>query len=182
MRTRLLSILIATTALTTFQAVAGLAADECILKPNARTPPGGHWYYHVDPVKNRRCWFLRQEDAGASPAPSPQVQSPAETATQPSAPSLLSSLVSAFAPAPQIQERTVSDSPSLRDTLPNQAPQTALNTLDRRRRLKALRQSTAQSSKTKGQDQSNVGLDRASRDALFRGFLLWQERQNTVER
>jgi hypothetical protein len=95
---------------------------------------------------------------------------------------LLSSLVSAFAPAPQIQERTVSDSPSLRDTLPNQAPQTALNTLDRRRRLKALRQSTAQSSETKGQDQSNVGLDRASRDALFRGFLLWQERQNTVER
>src|SRR5262249_51824241 len=182
MRTRLLSILIAATALTPFQAVAGFGADECILKPNATTPPGGHWYYHVDPVKNRKCWFVRQENAVASPAPSPQVQSRTETAAQPSSPSLLSSLVSAFAPAPQIQEGTVSDSLSLRDTLPNQAPQTALNNLHRKRPKKAVRQSIAKSSETKVQDQSNIVLDRASRDALFREFLLWQERQNTVER
>ncbi len=80
MRNRVMSILLVVTsriiaagALTTFQAVAVLAAGDCATKPNVRTPPGGHWYYHVDAVSNRKCWFLRQEEEG-SPAPSSQAQ------------------------------------------------------------------------------------------------------------
>lgn len=40
-------------------------ADNCLLKPNAPSPAGSHWYYHVDRLSGRRCWFLRQQEAGA---------------------------------------------------------------------------------------------------------------------
>jgi hypothetical protein len=41
------------------------AADECIRKPNAPTPPGSHWYYRTDRTSNRQCWYLGEEGAKA---------------------------------------------------------------------------------------------------------------------
>jgi hypothetical protein len=76
MRKRVVSLpivnsrVIAVTALAALQAVVALAADDCVTKPNLGAPQGGHWYYHVDTVKNRKCWFLRQEDVKGPPAPS----------------------------------------------------------------------------------------------------------------
>ena len=37
-------------------------ADDCLAAPNSRTPAGSHWYYYTDPVKQRKCWFLRAKD------------------------------------------------------------------------------------------------------------------------
>jgi hypothetical protein len=50
-------------------------ADDCILKPNAPSPQGSHWYYRTDRVNNRQCWYLRSDDGQAQGS-----QEPAETA------------------------------------------------------------------------------------------------------
>src|SRR5215471_2242602 len=88
MRKRVASILpivtsrvLAVTVFTTVQGVAVLAADDCITKPNLRATQEGHWYYYFDAVKNRKCWFLRQQGVEAPPV-SPQSQSSADTVPQ----------------------------------------------------------------------------------------------------
>ena len=39
--------------------------DECISKPNAPAPQGGHWYYRTDRTSKRQCWYLGEEGAKA---------------------------------------------------------------------------------------------------------------------
>src|ERR1700733_10867895 len=34
-----------------------VAADNCAGAPGAAAPAGQHWYYRVDPVNHRRCWY-----------------------------------------------------------------------------------------------------------------------------
>jgi hypothetical protein len=34
------------------------AADDCLAKPNAPSPPGQHWYYRLDRAAHRECWYL----------------------------------------------------------------------------------------------------------------------------
>jgi hypothetical protein len=49
---------------------AGLAASslasartdpKCLSEPGAETPHGEHWYYRLDHVHKRKCWYLREE-------------------------------------------------------------------------------------------------------------------------
>ena len=52
------------------------AEDNCLAAPNAPAPPGSHWYYRTDPVKQIKCWYLRTEGQA--------IQKPAaQTATTP---------------------------------------------------------------------------------------------------
>jgi hypothetical protein len=37
--------------------VAG-ATEQCTTEPNFKAAPGGHWYYRIDRVSQRKCWFL----------------------------------------------------------------------------------------------------------------------------
>jgi hypothetical protein len=82
---------------------ASRAADDCLAKPNAPAPDGSHWYYRIDRMTQRQCWYLgpagRQvrehaaQDAspvrsrslkpGTQPRPAPQMpaQAPAVIAT-----------------------------------------------------------------------------------------------------
>jgi hypothetical protein len=46
------------------------AASGCIEKPNLKVSQAGHWYYHVDRVLHRRCWFFEASEAPVSPASS----------------------------------------------------------------------------------------------------------------
>ncbi len=41
------------------------AADDCIARPNSTAPSGSHWYYHLDRIKHRQCWFLAAEGSHA---------------------------------------------------------------------------------------------------------------------
>jgi hypothetical protein len=43
------------------------AEDACLPAPTGKAPPGSHWHYRTDPVKQTKCWYLRQTD-GAAPA------------------------------------------------------------------------------------------------------------------
>jgi hypothetical protein len=46
---------------------AARAAGECISKPDQEVNQAGHWYYYVDRVHHRRCWFFEPSKATASP-------------------------------------------------------------------------------------------------------------------
>lgn len=36
-------------------------ADSCLTTPSGATPAGSHWYYRIDRVTKRQCWYLREE-------------------------------------------------------------------------------------------------------------------------
>jgi hypothetical protein len=44
------------------------AEDTCLPAPTGRTPPGSHWHYRTDPVKQTKCWYLRSQGDAAQPA------------------------------------------------------------------------------------------------------------------
>ena len=37
------------------------AEEECLATPNAPPPQGTHWYYHLNRIKQSKCWYLRTE-------------------------------------------------------------------------------------------------------------------------
>jgi hypothetical protein len=43
------------------------AEENCLAAPNARLPPGGHWFYRTDRSTQRKCWYVRQR-GGVTPA------------------------------------------------------------------------------------------------------------------
>ena len=66
------------------------AADDCLAKPNAATPPGQHWYYRIDHANNnRQCWRLAAEGLPVqktAPQPDDATASEPDTQQQPRAP------------------------------------------------------------------------------------------------
>jgi hypothetical protein len=42
---------------------AGAASEQCSAKPDSSAPPGSHWYYRIDRVNQRRCWYLSSGDS-----------------------------------------------------------------------------------------------------------------------
>ena len=43
-------------------------ADDCLTTPRHSAPNGGHWNYHLDSTKQRKCWYMRTVGATAQPA------------------------------------------------------------------------------------------------------------------
>ena len=35
-------------------------AADCLTEPNLKVRDGGHWYYRIDVVNHRKCWFIGQ--------------------------------------------------------------------------------------------------------------------------
>jgi len=65
------------------------AADSCLSAPQGVTPSGSHWYYRIDRVTKRQCWYLREEsDAGDDKfaRAAPPASAPASAAEEPAAP------------------------------------------------------------------------------------------------
>lgn len=52
--------LLAGAAFATISHGAAHAADDCLSGPKGETPEGGHWYYRIDRVTKRHCWYLRE--------------------------------------------------------------------------------------------------------------------------
>jgi hypothetical protein len=44
------------------------AADECQAAPKGSAPQGSRWYYRTDRTTQRKCWFLSEPGAKASPS------------------------------------------------------------------------------------------------------------------
>jgi hypothetical protein len=52
-----------------------VAAADCLTEPKGDTPPGQHWYYHLDRGTDRKCWYLHATASGAGEAPAMELQS-----------------------------------------------------------------------------------------------------------
>ncbi len=61
-----------------------VAADSCLSAPKGATPAGSHWYYRLDRVTKRQCWYLREESDAAEDKftrAAPPASAPASAAT-----------------------------------------------------------------------------------------------------
>jgi hypothetical protein len=41
--------------------------DNCLPAPTGKAPPGSHWHYRTDPVKQTKCWYVRSDGEAAQP-------------------------------------------------------------------------------------------------------------------
>jgi hypothetical protein len=57
-----LLIMLATAVLTAHASFVQAASEECRARPDFSAPAGSHWYYRIDRIGQRRCWFLRSGD------------------------------------------------------------------------------------------------------------------------
>jgi hypothetical protein len=67
------------------------AADSCLAAPKGATPAGSHWYYRIDRVTKRQCWYMREEadtadDKFARAAPPASAPAAASAAEEPASP------------------------------------------------------------------------------------------------
>jgi hypothetical protein len=80
---------ILTTAAEAAMPATQVAADGCQSAPKGTTPSGSHWYYRIDRVTKRQCWYLREESDAAdnkfARAATP-ASAPASAAEEPAAP------------------------------------------------------------------------------------------------
>jgi hypothetical protein len=60
-----LFILPAAAVLTTEATLVEAASEECMAKPGSSASTSSRWYYRVDRVNHRRCWFLSTRDLSA---------------------------------------------------------------------------------------------------------------------
>jgi hypothetical protein len=51
------------------------AAGECLTRSGSESDHAGHWYYHVDRVRHRRCWYFETTKVTAGPTALPNEQS-----------------------------------------------------------------------------------------------------------
>ncbi len=52
--------------------LAHAGADNCLAAPNAGALQGNHWYYRLDRLKQRKCWYLRPQTATAPKVSAPE--------------------------------------------------------------------------------------------------------------
>jgi hypothetical protein len=60
-----LFIMPAAAVLTTKATLVEAASEECMAKPGSSASTSSRWYYRVDRVNHRRCWFLSTRDLSA---------------------------------------------------------------------------------------------------------------------
>jgi hypothetical protein len=86
------------------------AAADCVGEPNHDTPPGQHWYYHLDHGSDRKCWYLHAVVPGGAEAPAMELQSvrpPRRPIPAPVAQPLPQRRQAVPAPAAELQQRQV---------------------------------------------------------------------------
>ena len=160
------------------------AAGACIEKPNRQFDRAGHWYYHVNRVHHRRCWFLETSEVTMSPPSSPN---PVPSSNVPSQPSWFSRLTAGLV-------QTLSAEPQQNTMLDDASTVTRPNSPKRPKTHKIARTEQpriAPLSKTNGaasverrnqfplqsiaerNEIQTPQLTAAAREALFEEFLKW---------
>ena len=172
---------------------AVLAAGTCIEGPNLNAGQGRHWYYRVDRINHRKCWYATEtglkthEDAPLEPTPPP---------TSPSNSTLFSWFTSLGAGPPGSASAGVQPSATRESRVPPAAPSEALKVVHAvpKERPRPARSETKGAATAERNQQSPSRLsaehseqvnsqppDQAAQDALFLEFLRWKELQKSVK-
>jgi len=162
-----------------------LFAGDCVGQPNLQTAQEGHWYYRLDPLNHRKCWYLmRQRPSSESSAG----ESTSTVATAGTSTPLFSSLSAIW--------QGVTSARLQQDVAANVAAPTALRAdpiapkkstsqpndarvFDAERAARFIQLSTASrstASRSVHADQQHQ-LDPSQREALFEKFLYWAAQQ-----
>src|SRR5262249_26178155 len=135
-----------------------LASNPCATSPGRQTEPGTHWYYHTDPVYHRQCWYLERSPT-ASASVTPRNTGSTVSILIPSRPQR----------TPAGQQQTAGKGTD------------ALERRPARSKMVESRQTVYRPASAITTPQikpaSDIPLDPARREALFREFLDWQKRQ-----
>lgn len=66
---RVVAVLLASASVS---AAFARAEENCLAAPNMQPPQGSHWYYHTEPAKHSKCWYLRTEDQAVQKPTAPE--------------------------------------------------------------------------------------------------------------
>lgn len=81
------------------------AEDKCLSKPKGALPEGGHWYYRIDRVTKKNCWYIGDEKEKPARAASQDSSPPASSVPPPRKPAAQPSISNARAELPMPQTR-----------------------------------------------------------------------------
>jgi hypothetical protein len=172
---------------------AVLAAGTCGEGPNPKAGQGRHWYYRVDRVSHRKCWYA--QEAGLKTQDSPLEPTPSPTSTPNS--TLSSWFTSLGAGPPGSASAGRQPSTARKSRVPHIAPSEAPKVVHAvpKERPRPARPSEAKGAATAERNQQSPSPlsvehaeqinmpppDQAAQDALFLEFLRWKELQKSVK-
>jgi hypothetical protein len=166
----------------------GTLASDCLVQPNRQLAQSGHWYYRVDHINYRKCWYLPGPTTRMAHAEAPEAQAAPDATLGPTLSAFFASLSTGSTgakPAGTQQDATKGDA-RLIQTRPDDLRNSDVSRLKQARMARHPDSSMASTSKLNRQSptgphmaQTNQPppLDQANRDALFQEFLRWKARQ-----
>jgi hypothetical protein len=165
-----------------FSANWALASAACASQPNSQLAQGGHWYYRVDHVNDRKCWYLAPI-TGMPPIETPELGPSPHAMTFSSIFSFLSADLLGPKPTGVQQDDPNSGTRSYL-IHPNDQKHGDVSRIKWSRI--ARHSDYARAISTTSKQQSHAGprvggtdrpFDQAERDRLFEEFLQWSARQ-----
>ena len=136
---------------------SALASNPCATSPGRQTEPGSHWYYQTDPVDHRQCWYLER-----LPTASVTPRNEGTTASTP--------ISSRPQRTPAGQLRTAGKGTDALERRPARSKRVESHHTVHRPASAIIAD--------QNKPASDMPLDPARREALFREFLEWQQRQS----
>jgi hypothetical protein len=161
-------------------------AGDCLVQPNRQLAPSGHWYYRVDHVNYRKCWYLVEPTTRMAQAEAPEAQPTPDATLGPTLSSFFASLsVGSIGAKPAGTQQDATKG----DARPIQTRPDDLKNGSRSNPARIVRRSVSNTAPTfklnrqsptephMAQTNQPSPLDQAGRDALFEEFLRWNARQ-----
>jgi hypothetical protein len=158
-----------------------LASGDCVVQPNRELAQGGHWYYRVDHVNYRKCWYLAEPTTRMSNADAPEARSSSDSATIFSFFSLLSADFMGAKPA-GVQQDAMNSGARALQAHPN-------DLASRAKRSRIARHSVSNTALNETLNRQSPArprvedvnqpppLGQTERDVLFQEFLKWNAKQ-----
>ena len=134
-----------------------LASNPCPTSPGDRTEPGTDWYYRPDPVDHRQCWHPK-----GLPTANVKPRKTGSTVTIP--------ISSRPQRIPAGQERTAGKATDALERRPARSKRVESH--------HTVHRPAAAIIADQNKPAADIPLDPARREALFREFLEWQQRQS----
>jgi hypothetical protein len=160
-----------------------LASGACVAQPNRQLAEGGHWYYRVDRINHRKCWYLAGPTTRMSQTEAPEARPSPEATTFSSFFSSLSADFIGAKRAGTLQDATGSSARASQthpDDLKNsEASRVKWSRIARHSDSNKLSNaaSNRQSLAKPRVEEQQPSLGQAERDALFQEFLRWHAQQ-----
>jgi hypothetical protein len=156
-----------------------LASGGCVMQPNRQLAQGGHWYYRVDRVNYRKCWYLVEPGTRILQAEAPEARSSPDAATFSSFSSFFSLLSADFmgAKTARVQQNATNSGVRTLEKRSDDLKNGDGSWVKRSRIARHSRSSTALSAPRGESMDQPPPLGQAERDHLFQEFLQWNARQ-----